>query len=85
MKAVVVSCPCAISLDHFEIRLFMFGSYTQNQNELSVSFILRQKLIVLILSKLFNFVAQANYLDHWISDCLCFADKVKIKMNSLSV
>ena len=38
MKAVVRSCACAISLDHLDFRLFMFGSHSySNQDEFTVS------------------------------------------------
>ena len=51
MKAVVGTCPCAISLNHLDFRLFMFGSYTWIQDEITVSMISRQKFIVLIFKK----------------------------------
>ena len=38
MKAVVRTCACAISLDHLDFRLFMFGSHSySNQDEISLS------------------------------------------------
>ena len=40
MKAVVRTCACAISLDHLDFRLFMFGSHGySNQDEFTVTFI----------------------------------------------
>ena len=52
MKAVVRTCTCAISLDHLNFRLFMFGSYSRNQDEFTtVSFILRRKFLVLIFEE----------------------------------
>ena len=38
-------------LDHFDFRLFMFCSHSQNQDEITVSFILRRKFIFLFLEE----------------------------------
>ena len=42
MKAVVRTCPCNISLRHLDFRLLMYRSHSPNQDEFTVSFILRQ-------------------------------------------
>ena len=55
MKAAARTCACAISLDHLDFRLFMFGSFSRSQDEY------RRKFIV--LKKLFEFGAYANALD----------------------
>ena len=39
MKGVVGTCSCAISLDHLDFRLFMFGSHSRNDDKFTVSFI----------------------------------------------
>ena len=52
MKAVVRTCACAISLDHLDFRLFMFGHIaTRNQDEFTLSFISRQKFIFLFFEE----------------------------------
>ena len=51
MKAVVGTCSCVISLDHFDLRLFMFGSHSRNQNEFTVSFISRKEFNFLFFEK----------------------------------
>ena len=37
MKAVVTTCACAVSLDHVDFSLFMFGSHNRNQDENSLT------------------------------------------------
>ena len=54
VKAVVRTCACAISLDHFDFRLVMFGSHSQNQDEFTVSFILRGQFIFLIFKEAYR-------------------------------
>ena len=61
--AVVGACPCAISLDHFDFRLFV-GSYSQNEDEFTFSFISRRKFIY-FSRKLFGFGAYAVLLIIW--------------------
>ena len=51
MKAVVETCTGAISLDHLDFRLFMFGSYSRNKDKFTVNFISRQKLIFLVFEE----------------------------------
>ena len=64
VKAVVGTCLCAISLDHRDFRLFMFGIYSRNQDEIFVSFILRWKFIILVSEDVVRIWSLANYLDH---------------------
>ena len=64
IKAVVGTCLCAISLDHRDFRLFMFGIYSRNQDEIFVSFILRWKFIILVSEDVVRIWSLANYLDH---------------------
>ena len=51
MKAVGRTCTCAISLDHLHFRMFMFCSQGRNQDEFTVSFILRQKFTFLFFKE----------------------------------
>ena len=51
LEAVLRTCACAFSLDHFDLRLFMFCSHSQNQDEITVSFITRPKFIFLFLEE----------------------------------
>jgi len=39
--------PCANFLDHLDFRLYIFGSHSRNQDEFTVSFMLRRKFIFL--------------------------------------
>ena len=73
MKAVVRTCVCTISLDHFDFRLFMFGSHSWNQNEFTVSFISRQKLIFLFFEEAVRILSLCEFswsfgLQSW---CTC--------------
>ena len=66
MKAVFTYCACAISLDHLDFRLFMFGSHSRNQDEFTVSFISRRKFIVLFFEEAVR--ASVNSVDIiWIA------------------
>ena len=51
MKSVVENFACANSIDHLDFRLFIFGSHSQNQDEFTVSFILRRKFIFLFFEE----------------------------------
>ena len=51
MKAVVGTCSCAISLDHLDFRLFIYGSHSLNQDEFTVHFISRWKFIFLFFEE----------------------------------
>ena len=51
MKAVVGTCPCPHPLDHLNCKLFICGSHSQNQDEFTVRFILRQKFIFLFFAE----------------------------------
>ena len=71
MKAVVRTCDCAISLDHLDFRLFMFG---WNQDEFTVSFILRRSSSYSFSRKLFEFGASVNSPAHLDCSLAVFYD-----------
>ena len=64
MKSVVGACPCAISLDHLDFRFFMLGSYSQNQDEVTLSFISRWKSTFLYFEEDVRIRSLCNSLDH---------------------
>ena len=78
MKAFVRICACAVSLDHLDFRLFMFGSHGRNQDEFTVSFISRQKFIFLFFLEFqscSNFERMRILLIIWIAACQYFIIK----------
>ena len=64
MKAVVRTCTCAISLDHLDFRMFMFGSHSRNQDEFTVGFFSKPKFIFLFCKEAVRIVRLWNSLDY---------------------
>ena len=64
LKAVVSTCICAISLDHLDFRLYLFGSHCRNRDEFIVTFFWYGSSSSLFSRKLVEFGAYANALDH---------------------
>ena len=75
MKAVIRTCACAISLDHLDFRLFMFGSHSYSKSELTVSFISRRKFIFLFSEEAVRIRSLCNFtlsfvLQSWCTGCI---------------
>ena len=81
LKAVVRTCACAISHDHLDFWLYMFGSRCQNQDKFTVSLILRRKFIFIFSRKLFKFIAYANSLDH----LNCIYSELAVLYNTINI
>ena len=81
MKSVVGTCACANSLDHLDFRLFIFGSHSRNQDEFTVSFILRRKFIFLFFKKAVRILSLCEYywpcgLQPWCTEGILFKDQI---------
>ena len=79
MKAVVRTWACAISLEHLDFRLFMFGSYSRNQDEFTVSFISRQKFMFLFYEESVRILSLCEFswsfgLQSWCTGSILFQE-----------
>ena len=68
MKAVVGTRACAISLGHLDFRLFMFSSYSPNQDKLTVSLVRRGQRLAIVRNSL-GFGSESRN-EMWVSSSL---------------
>ena len=61
IKAVVGTCACAIFLDDLDFRLFMLDSQSRNQDEFTVSFILKRKFFMLYFEEAVRILSECEF------------------------